>query len=178
MTRVRGCLLLLAFGGGLLLAGCDSFDPTEMFDIEGIFNTKKKLPGDRKAVFPEGTPGVPQGVPPELVRGAQQQPQSETTQSVPQQAAVQEPAGAEAKPEEKAKPKPKPKLAAKPKPAEPATGTATASAEHTAPSPRPEPPPAQKQQPQSEGAWPSKPQPPMAVQWPEPPTYSDRTRPQ
>src|SRR4029079_16562127 len=175
MTRVRGGLLLLAFGGGLLLAGCDSFDPTEMFDIEGMFNTKKKLPGDRKAVFPEGTPGVPQGVPPELVRGAQQQPQAETAPSVPQQAAVQEPAGTEAKPEAKAKPKPKPKVAAKPKPAEPAS--ATASAEHTSQSAWPEPP-APKQQPQSEGAWPAKPQAPIQVEWPQPPTYSDRSRPQ
>ena len=58
-----------------LLAGCgsfdpSSFDPTAVFDME-IFNTKKKLPGERKPVFPEGTPGVPQGVPQELVKGYQ-----------------------------------------------------------------------------------------------------------
>ena len=33
------------------------------------FNQKKPLPGERKAVFPEGVPGVPQGVPPEMVQG-------------------------------------------------------------------------------------------------------------
>ena len=58
-----------------LLVGCgsfdpSSFDPTAVFDME-IFNTKKKLPGARKPVFPEGTPGVPQGVPQELVKGYQ-----------------------------------------------------------------------------------------------------------
>ena len=52
----------------LALGGCENFDPTAIFDAE-IFNTKKPLPGDRRPVFPEGTPGVPQGVPPELVRG-------------------------------------------------------------------------------------------------------------
>src|SRR5215467_3617164 len=83
----------------VLLAGCESFDPTSIFDAE-IFNTKKKLQGERKPVFPEGTPGVPTGVPPELVKGYQ--PPVEE----PQQAAVPEPK-AEAKP----KPKPKPKVA-------------------------------------------------------------------
>ena len=59
---------------GLALAGCESFDPTSILDME-IFNTKKKLPGDRRAVFPEGTPGVPQGVPQELVKGYQAPPE-------------------------------------------------------------------------------------------------------
>lgn len=57
----------------LALAGCSSgsFDPTDMMDW---FDTKKKLPGDRRPVFPEGVPGVEQGVPKDLYRGAQQQP--------------------------------------------------------------------------------------------------------
>jgi len=56
----------------VVLAGCSSggFDPTDMMDW---FDTKKKLPGDRRAVFPEGVPGVEQGVPKDLYRGAQQQ---------------------------------------------------------------------------------------------------------
>jgi outer membrane biosynthesis protein TonB len=173
-SRPRTFLLLASFAGALLVAGCDSFDPTDMFDLDSVFGTKKRLPGDRKPVFPEGTPGVPQGVPPELVRGNQAQAQPETTQSVPQHAAV-EPA-AEPKPEPK--PKSKPKVAAKPKPADKPAESATApalppTAQQT---PRPEPPAAK--QTEASGAWPSKPQPPMAVQWPEPPTYSDRTRPQ
>src|SRR6516225_6629912 len=104
---VRITITATALSLGLLLAGCDSFDPTAIFDSE-IFNTKKKLPGERKPVFPEGTPGVSKGVPPELVKGYQ--PPAEE----PPQAAVPEPK-AEAKP----KPKPKPKVAAKP-PAPPA----------------------------------------------------------
>src|ERR1700749_4073830 len=58
------------------LAGCSSsfgsnFDPMDMFDF---LDTKKKLPGDRKPVFPEGVPGLEQGVPKDLYKGAQQQP--------------------------------------------------------------------------------------------------------
>src|SRR5260221_11864891 len=90
----RVTLTVSALSLGLLLAGCESFDPTAIFDSE-LFNTKKKLPGDRRPVFPEGTPGVPQGVPQEYVKGYQPEPE-------PQQQATVEPA-------EKAKPKPKPK---------------------------------------------------------------------
>ncbi len=56
------CLLLAA---GLALAGC------ETFDLESIWSSKKPLPGERRAVFPQGVPGVQQGVPPDLVRGYQ-----------------------------------------------------------------------------------------------------------
>ena len=60
----RVALAASVLSASTLLAGCGSFDPTSfdptaIFDLE-IFNTKKKLPGERKAVFPEGTPGVPQ----------------------------------------------------------------------------------------------------------------------
>ena len=80
---------------GLTLGGCESMDPSEWF------NTKKPLPGDRKAVFPEGVPGVPQGVPADLVQGYQPPPEP-----------VPEPQVVEAKP--KAKPKPRPKQPAAP----------------------------------------------------------------
>ena len=94
-----------------MLAACrtiDNFDPTDIFSSE-IFSTKKKLPGERRAVFPEGTPGVPQGVPPELIKGNQAAAEPETTQAVPEK---KEAAAEPEKP--KAKPKPKPKVAAKP----------------------------------------------------------------
>ncbi len=60
----------------LALAGCSSgtFDPTDMMDW---LDTKKKLPGERKPVFPEGVPGVEQGVPKDLYKGAQQQQQDQ-----------------------------------------------------------------------------------------------------
>ena len=57
----------------LALVGCGtngSFDPTDVLDF---IDTKKKLPGERKPVFPSGVPGVEQGVPKELYKGAQQQ---------------------------------------------------------------------------------------------------------
>jgi hypothetical protein len=88
---------LLAFG--VALSGCSTFDPTEWF------NTKKPLPGERKDVFPQGVPGVPQGVPPELVEGY-----TPPAEPVPEPLPVQEP---KAKP----KPKPRPKVAAAPRPA-------------------------------------------------------------
>ena len=141
-TRIT--LIVPALSLGLALAGCESFDPTAIFDAE-IFNTKKKLPGDRRAVFPEGTPGVQQGVPQELVKGYQQ-PEPEPP---PQQA--------EAKP----KPKPKPKVVAKPK--EESTPTAVTV--------RPQAQPQQSSQQQ----WPDPPQqqqrsPSGGVAWPDPPS--------
>ena len=36
-------------------------------------DTKKKLPGERKPVFPDGVPGLEQGVPKELYKGASQE---------------------------------------------------------------------------------------------------------
>ncbi len=130
---------------GLVLAGCETFDPTAIFDLE-MFNTKKKLPGERRAVFPEGTPGVPQGVPQELVKGYQSPEQAEPP---PQQAQPAE-----------AKPKPKPKVVAKPK------NESTPTAVTVRPSQ------AQSQQ-QSQTQWPDPPsqqrQPSGGVAWPDPP---------
>jgi hypothetical protein len=128
------------------LAGCETFDPTSIFDAE-IFNTKKRLPGDRQPVFPEGTPGVSQGVPQEFVKGYQ--PPAEPEPPV-------------AKPAE-AKPKPKPKAVAKPKEASAPTATATR------PAPPPEPQP-QRQGPATTGGWPGSPaQRSGQVAWPDPP---------
>jgi len=55
------------------LAGCgsaSSFDPSDLLDF---LDTKKKLPGERKPVFPDGVPGLEQGVPKDLYKGASQQ---------------------------------------------------------------------------------------------------------
>jgi len=67
--RFIAVAVLISLSGGL--AGCASggmnnFDPTDMFDM---FDTKKKIPGDRKPVFPEGVPGVEPGVPRDLYKG-------------------------------------------------------------------------------------------------------------
>ena len=57
------------------LSACSSFDPDKL-DIFGL-NEEKKLEGERKPLFPEGVPGVTQGVPPELVKGSQAQQQQQ-----------------------------------------------------------------------------------------------------
>ena len=62
-----------------VLAGCENFDMDKL-DVFGL-NEKKKLPGDRKPVFPEGVPGVTQGIPPEFVKG--NQPPPDTAQTPP-----------------------------------------------------------------------------------------------
>jgi len=72
------------------LAGCSSgnFDPTDLMDW---FDTKKKIPGERKPVFPDGVPGVEQGVPKELYKGAQQQDQAPVAETAPPPAPAPEP---------------------------------------------------------------------------------------
>src|SRR5258707_11138058 len=115
-------LTLLALSLGVILSGCEGFDPTSFMDHD-FFNTKKKLPGDRKPVFPDGTPGVPQGVPQELVKGYQ--------------ATEPEPPPVAPEPKAEAKPKPKPKVVAKPK-EQPAPAAAQPS-QSQAQSPWPDP---------------------------------------
>jgi hypothetical protein len=84
---------------GLALAGCDSFDPLDKFqDWDLMGSSKTPLKGERRPVFESGVPGVPQGVPPELVKGYQAP-------------AEEPPPVVEAKPVKPAKPK----VAAKPR---------------------------------------------------------------
>jgi hypothetical protein len=76
-----------------VLAGCSdslsNWDPTDMLDF---LDTKKKIPGDRKPVFPEGVPGLEQGVPKQLYKGsAQEQIDQQNAQAA---AAASAPAGA------------------------------------------------------------------------------------
>src|SRR5882724_12416616 len=70
-------LIALAIVGALsgALAGCGgggiaNFDPSDLLDF---LDTKKKLPGERKPVFPDGVPGLEQGVPKELYKGSRQE---------------------------------------------------------------------------------------------------------
>lgn len=92
-----------------MLAGCTpggQFDPTSIFDSD-MFNSKKKIVGDREPVFPGGVPGTSTGVPPDLVKGYQPPPDQTATD-----AAV--PGATAAPPVEKPKPKPKVARAAPP----------------------------------------------------------------
>ena len=70
--RLIAASVLIVLCGAL--AGCSggmsSFDPSDLLDF---LDTKKKLPGDRKPVFPEGVPGLEQGVPKELYKGSRQE---------------------------------------------------------------------------------------------------------
>ena len=175
----------------LPLGGCasigDAIDPTDWFSGE-LFNSKKKLPGDRKAVFPEGVPGVTQGIPSELVKGNQQPPLENgytvtDTQSVsppPRQANGKTAARTAAKtdatrtdatnadtaktdeyqpaPREKAKPKPKPKPATAER--QPAAQERQPAAARRAPEPQQGEQPQRSQQAGGSGG---------GVQWPDPP---------
>lgn len=110
--RLIAAAVLMAFTG--LLGGCSSggFDPSDMLDF---LDTKKKLPGDRKPVFPEGVPGLEQGVPKDMYKGAQQQPDTPAVAALPAEPPPAEPA--------------KPTKSAKGKKARQPAATATAPAE-------------------------------------------------
>ena len=57
-----------------LLAGCETSDMMDKIqDMIPFGDNKKPLQGERKQVFPEGVPGVPQGVPPDMMKGSQTQ---------------------------------------------------------------------------------------------------------
>lgn len=153
MRRTQRILFLATFVAIMpVLAGCADFD-VDKLDVFGLTD-KKKLPGDRQPVFPEGVPGVTQGVPPQYFKG--NQPVAD--------AAVVPPEAAPAPEEPKAKPAPKPKrkvAAAKPKPVNAA----------------PVQPVSQEPQPQPQQAWPAPQQqqsaPPQqsggTAAWPAPP---------
>jgi hypothetical protein len=69
--RLIAATVLIALSSAL--AGCGSmgnFDPSDLLDF---LDTKKKLPGERKPVFPDGVPGLEQGVPKDLYKGSRQQ---------------------------------------------------------------------------------------------------------
>lgn len=75
IQRLIAASVLVALSGAL--AGCggnsaSSFDPMDMLDF---LDQKKPLQGTRKPVFPDGVPGVAQGVPKELYKGNQAQQQ-------------------------------------------------------------------------------------------------------
>jgi hypothetical protein len=128
-----------------VMSGCADFDPDKL-DIFGI-NEKKKLPGDRKPVFPQGVPGVSQGIPPEFVKG--NQPPPDTAQTLPSEAAdAAAKKAAAVEPAEEPKPKPKRK---KPK--------ATVAAPAPQPAQSQQQPPQQAPQQSSSAPWPSSPPP-------------------
>jgi hypothetical protein len=151
-SLARVVLTAVVVTAGPVLSACsssslDSLDPSEWFD------TKKKLSGERKAVFPEGVPGVSSGVPPELVKGYRE---PEGGVSDPAKAAAEAAAEKPAKPK---KPAPQ-RTASKPKPNAPDSKTATPQRPAQAAT---APWPAQQQSAQPASApWPSQQPPPQA----------------
>ena len=169
--RYRAILPFAVMTLGLGVAGCGGGGNIgDLVDkATGLIpDTKKALPGERKAVFPEGVPGVPQGVPPELVKGYQAEPQTAAAPEpgAEQTGAVGGPKQAKtAEPDEKPKPKPKKKIAAKPpQTAQPTQPTQNQGNQGAWPGVQPAP----QSQPQPATAWPA-PQPsqPTAA-WPDP----------
>ena len=101
LQRLTAASVLVALS--CAIGGCssniNSFDPMDWLDF---LDTKKKLQGDRKPVFPEGVPGVEQGVPKSLYKGAQEQADADAAAA----AAAPPPPPPEAKSKKTAKKKP------------------------------------------------------------------------
>src|SRR3974390_545193 len=171
--RIHNAIVLpLLIAAAPALSGCADFDMDKL-DVLGL-NKKKPLPGERHAVFPEGGPGVTQGMPAEWMRGqAQSQPGAAgPLDNVAQQPAEGEQKTAAAAPDEekpKAKPKPK-KIVSRPTRIEmkPQEQQPDAAAAQAAPS---QPAPAQTAQPtqsaQAPGGWPP-PENNASSPWPAP----------
>lgn len=138
------------------LGGANDFDPTDLIPTD-FLNAKKKLPGERKPVFPDGVPGTTRGIPPDLVKGYQPTGNDVLQDQLP--GTTQEAGLPRAEPKQKAHPKTTTQ-AARPKP-KPAPKTTTAAA----------PPPAR----QADSPWPDPPttqqtpRQPSGPQWPDPP---------
>ena len=138
MRRLHCIVLLVALVALTpVLAGCAGSED-DKFDIFKL-NEKKKLKGERKELFPEGVPGVTQGLPPEYLKDKQSQP--DTAQTPPGLPANPAAAGAPVnnaaaptqpsktaavEPVEEPKPKAKPKRKPKPHTAKRPVAQATA----------------------------------------------------
>jgi hypothetical protein len=164
MHRVIVLAALAAFASGL--SACSNFDPDKL-DVFGL-NEKKKLPGERKELFPEGVPGVTQGIPPEYMKGNQPPPdaaQASATEQGNPAAASGEPgkktAAVESEPQPKRKPKPRTV-------SQPPTQGAPQSAAQQQPASWPQ----QNQQPapqQAQAPWPAQGQTNATDPWPSSP---------
>lgn len=174
----RRILTVAGLGVALALAGCGSIDPSDWLN----FNKEKPIPGERKLVFPEGVPGVPEGVPPELVKGNQPPPvdpamvaaAEESNEPAGQSqtiapAASRQPAGQPQRitpaaattsvaARSEAKPTSTPRSAAKPKPAS-APKPAAEPKPKVAAKPKTQPKPKQAQKPEPEAGKSSQPAP-------------------
>jgi outer membrane biosynthesis protein TonB len=160
-ARARGFLALFVLAVGLGLAGCDTVDRLQD-SVTDLFDTKKKLPGQREPVFPEGVPGVVQGVPPEYLK--------ENTPQEPDPNALATPPEAE-RPAAEAPP-PSRQRAAKPADAEPDSAEAPKEPPAAKPRRRPRQTAEQPRKPAIAPAVPVYPTPPTAKRAPAAPAAS------
>src|SRR5215471_2076733 len=90
--RLIAMTVLIALSSAL--AGCGNFgsgfDPSDLLDW---LDTKKKLPGERKPVFPDGVPGLEQGVPKDLYKDEVEKQQQENAAQAAATAAATPSAG-------------------------------------------------------------------------------------
>jgi len=160
MRPARLVLAAVVVAAGPMLSACDSANSfvNAMENFE-LWDSKKKLQGERKPVFPEGVPGVATGVPPEMVRGYREPEQGGPVDPVRSAA---EATAADQSPKPKPKPqrtasKPPPKPQAPPDPYAQAAPARTAAPAPAAAQPAPQaaaPWPAQPQSAQPQAAWP------------------------
>jgi hypothetical protein len=140
MRHRRVVLLAALVALAPVLAGCDNFDLDKLDFLH--LNSKKPLPGKRELLFPNGVPGVTQGIPKEYTKSYQEQ-QAEERQDAgvtplpgqttnPPAAAASQSKTAAVAPTEKPKPKAKKTVKkVKPKPKIKPSETAEAPASQT-----------------------------------------------
>jgi len=153
------CGALAGCGGG----GLGNFDPTDMLDF---LDTKKKLPGERKPVFPDGVPGLEQGVPKDLYKGSRQEQLDQRNAAAAAALPPEEPKPAQgAKAKAKAKGSKQPATADKPPPDPDAAPEEEGGTAAAPPPPKPPkiarkrttaPPPDQASQPAAKSAAPAR----------------------
>jgi hypothetical protein len=186
--RRRSRIVLLAALVALApaLAGCENMD-FDKLDFLGL-SQKKPLPGVRKPLFPEGVPGVSQGIPKEYQKSyVEQQQQQQLNDSALNQPAAGPGANSDAadkktaaiqpaeKPKPKQKPKPKRTVKHKTKPKPPATTVAPVNSGQTPQQQSsPWPAPGQQQQQQQSSPWPTSGQ--QQSPWPSTPPTGNFSR--
>jgi hypothetical protein len=187
VIAVLACVAPAAAGCSSTTDIMDSLQST-VHDFNPFGTSKKPLPGQRRAVFPEGVPGVEQGIPQHLMQGQQQIPDPNAPAVI---AAPSEPPAAERP--QRAKPRPtrtaRPRPAAPPNDADDAAQPAPrrpAQARRQAPAAAPQPGqpaetawPAPAQQQPAATQWPAPAPPasqPAATVWPDPPKAGTFTR--
>jgi hypothetical protein len=179
-------LLAVALAISVGLAGCETSDVMDsvsekMHDFNPFGTAKKKLAGERQEVFPQGVPGVQQGIPPELMPGG-----AETATAAPEPApepkvverkrrkpAPRRAASRESAPPKRAARQPRPapqqepsaaQEAAKPTPAQRRSAWDTVPTTGSAPTQ-----PQGKTAPSGQSGWMPPASQPVPTQWPDPP---------